>query len=327
MRYTILKKQDKLNLLKLTDNTKKVKELDIQLKTLIKSKNIKSLRQFQDTTQLYNFLHPQQEPEKTTYDILLNQIEKSDYQSKTKYDYTKFISKLKNYNESLNDSDKLIKFISDNYTLNSAIKVLNLIVNHHKNNEIKHKFFYNARDNIYKELKGNDKGEIFKGNGVQDYNKIIDNLDNTNWKLIFILLVNYPNLRISDYHSIKIKPDDKNIDNYITPDFKQIIFNKLVKVNTDNKDKITIDLKPQDQELFKKVLLDDYKYNYIHPNLKLDSFKKHLNRLSHKLFGIQPSAFRKLNYQDPKIKEGIKKLHDIAQKQNHSVKTSMQYYT
>ena len=52
-----------------------------------------------------------------------------------------------------------------------------------------------------------------------------------------------------------------------------------MKVNTENKDKITIDLKPQDQELFKKVLLEDYKYNYIHPNLKLDSFKKHLNRL------------------------------------------------
>lgn len=266
---------------------------------------------------------------KTPYEILLEQINNTEYKEKTKQEYIYIINRLKQYNETLNDIKNLMKFIKNKYTLNSSIKIINLVANYFKNiDEIKYKFFNNERNKIKDEIYKQDKSEVFKGNGIDDYNKIIDNLENNNWKLIFLLLINYPNLRISDYYSIKITPDDKKKDNYFTKNFTKIIFKHLVKENKNNKNNISIKLKTEHQKLFKEILTD-YQFNNLNLNLNVESFKKQLNRLSKKYFSISPSDFRKLIYKENiphGFKETYNKLEKIANNQNHNLKTSLQYY-
>ncbi len=266
---------------------------------------------------------------KTPYEILLNQINNANYKDKTKQEYIYIINRLNQYDKTLDDIKNLLKFIKENYTLNSSIKIINLIANYFKNiDEIKYNFFNNERNKIKEEIYKQDKSKVFKGNGINDYNKILDTLENNNWKLIFLLLINYPNLRISDYYSIKINPIDKKKDNYFTKNFTKIIFKHLVKENKNNKNNISIKLKPEHKKLFKEILTN-YEYNNLNLNLNIGSFKKQLNRLSKKYFSISPSDFRKLIYKEnvpSGFKEIYNKLEKIANNQNHNLKTSLQYY-
>ena len=127
---------------------------------------------------------------KTPHEILLEQINNADYKDKTKQEYIYIINRLNKYTGTLDDIKNLMKFIKNNYTLDSSIKIINLVANYFKNiDEIKYNFFNNERNKIKEEIYKQDKSEVFNGNGIDDYNKILDTLENNNWKLIFLLLI------------------------------------------------------------------------------------------------------------------------------------------
>ncbi len=316
MKFINLTKNDKLKLLKSIENSK-ITIINKNLKELLKSKNIKSLRKFQEINDLFNFLYPP--TQQNIYEILYdNVINNKKLNEKSTYDYKNFLKRMKDYNGGFNP-EEITKYIKNNYTQASAIKVLNVIVNYFQNNKEQHETFYKIRHTFYKDYHNTDKGLVFNNNTKDDYNKIIKNMNDNIYKLFFVLFVNYPNLRLQDYFNISLNEKD---DNFITKDYKKIIFNKLVKSDTTKK--ITIDLTPEHQELFKKILTD-FKYEYLHTNIKLDSFKKHINRMSKKLFNVKSiSLFRRLAYQENK--EQYKQLQNISHNQNHTIQNSINYY-
>lgn len=316
MKFINLSKNDKLKLLKSNENSK-ITIINKNLKELLKSKNIKSLRKFQDTNQLFNFLYPP--TQQNIYEILYdNVINNNKLNEKSLYDYKNFLKKMKDYTGDFNP-EEITKYIKNNYTQASAIKVLNVIINHFENDKTQHETFYKIRTEFNKDYQNTDKGLVFQNNTKDDYNKIINKMNDNIYKLFFILMINYPNVRLQDYFNISLNEKD---DNFITKDYKKIIFNKLVK--TDTTKKITIDLTPEHQELFKKILTD-FKYEYLHTNIKLDSFKKHINRMSKKIFDVKSiSLFRRLAYQENK--EQYKKLQNISHNQNHKIETAINFY-
>ena len=68
-------------------------------------------------------------------------------------------------------------------------------------------------------------------------------------------MINYENLRLSDYYTLKLKNISKAKDNYIDLIKNEIVFNHLVK--NEVKDKITIKLTWNEMELFKDILKDN----------------------------------------------------------------------
>ena len=141
MKYAILKKADKMNLLKITDKKIIVKELDKKLKELLKTKkNIKTLRKFNDVNDLLNFLQ-----EKTAFEIL-NEFN-------TIYSYKYIIPKIKNYTYKLENKKKLTEYLNNNFTESTKFKMYNILIKYFtENNNIESKeYYYNIRDKIIKE--------------------------------------------------------------------------------------------------------------------------------------------------------------------------------
>ena len=141
MKYAILKKADKMNLLKITDKKIFVKELDKKLKELLKTKkNIKTLRKFNDVNDLLNFLQ-----EKTAFEIL-NEFN-------TIYSYKYIIPKIKNYTYKLENTQKLTEYLNNHFTESTKFKMYNILIKYFtENNNIESKeYYYNIRDKIIKE--------------------------------------------------------------------------------------------------------------------------------------------------------------------------------
>lgn len=317
MKYLSLTKNDKLFLLGKTNNEKTtIKSLNLILKDLFKQNGIKTLRKFQNANEIFNKIYPAiQHP----YDILKNQVETNkDYKPKTKTDYIYFLKKVQNFTGTLNDTEKFSKFIQDNFTQSSAIKILNLLVNYYRinNNKALTDFYYQIRSDYYTKLKEHDKSDVFKGQKEEDYIGLLNTMNDDKYKLIFLLMIKYPSLRISDYHSLKIG----NGVNYISSDFKKVIFNKIVKVQIEKP--IVILLKEEDQYLFKKVIGNETGDNLF--DVSIGAYKKKMERLSKSVFNLIPHNFRRLSYL--KLKDQINDFKNISEKQGHSMKTANNFY-
>lgn len=319
MRFTQITKEQKLTLLKSTEINKKIKDINKELKDLLRSKGIKSLRKFNSFQELQNHLYPQV-VRINVHDILEEFIKKTYTNPKTKTWYINAINKIHDYIGGFDN--QLMDFIKQNYTISSQIKILNVLVNYFKNDKSKHQYWYDHRDKIYKEYINKDKSEVFNGNKKEDYEKILNKMENNNYKLVFSLMINHPSLRVSDYHTLKIRNYNEK-DNYIKNDFKQVIFNDLVKVKSK---KIIIDLLPDEQKLFKEVI-ENIKGDLLFSN-KLDTYQKNMVRISKREFKLIPHDFRKLHYQDVSedFKKEFNRVKSISDGQNHSIQIGMSYY-
>ena len=92
------------------------------------------------------------------YDLLFKSVEENTniQTDKTRKDYFGVLKKVRDhYKGNLNDVDGLTKFIHENYTKNRATKILNIVVNYFKNDNKKHRLFYDLRDKYYKEIQNN----------------------------------------------------------------------------------------------------------------------------------------------------------------------------
>lgn len=315
MKYVQLNIDDKLKLLKLPLDTKMKKgEINKSVKQLFLNNKIKTLKHFSNFNELYDYINS------TPYNILLNYINEN-YEGKTKYDYTNFIKKIQDYTGKLDKS--IMEFILKNYTLSSGIKVLNVIVNVFKNNQELYDFFYKERDNLYKKIKNEDKEKVFDGKSIEDFKKSLETFIDTEHKIVFSLMINHPSLRISDYHTLNIGGIGNN---YITKDFKQIVFNTIVK--TKIIEPIIINLTNEEQDLFKKIL--DYRLKKDNYNEKLfddispSSYSQQMNKFSKSHFGILAKDFRRLHYLE--LKEPLDKFNKISKNQGHTKRAATMYY-
>ena len=84
-------------------------------------------------------------------------------------------------------------------------------------------------------------------------------------------MINYENLRLSDYYTLKLKNTNKTKDNYIDLNKNEIVFNHFVK--NEVKDKITIKLKRNEIQLFKDIF-KDYPDERLFQNIQLNGYKK-----------------------------------------------------
>jgi hypothetical protein len=313
MRFVQLTKQQKQNLIKDTE-IKLVKNINIRLKQILKDHNIKTLRKINNYQELYNILYPT--PIKTTYEILMeeNKI--------TSYEYS--LSSLRNYNGNLTDKKELTEFLEK---INRSVrhKIYNVLVNYFEkeNNKELKDYYYNLRNNLFKEQQEVNKTEALPD---IDYQKKLDELPDTKYKLIFMLMLNYENLRLSDYYTIKLRNYNKTTDNYINKDYTEIVFNHIVK--TEIKRGITIKLTKAESKLFKDILKDNTD-DLLFSNIQLNGFKKGMNRIAKKHFDLKSvSLLRRLKYKElPEgSKEIVNKVMDIAKKQGHSITTANRFY-
>ena len=179
------------------------------------------------------------------------------------------------------------------------------------------------RNGLFKEQEETNTGEALPN---INYQEKLNTLSNNKYKLIFLLMINYENLRLSDYYTLKLKNINKSKDNYIDLNKNEIVFNHLVK--NEVKDKITIKLKRNEMELFKDILKDNTD-DRLFQNIQLNGYKKGMNRIAKKVFGLKSvSLLRRLKYKElPEgSKEILNKVMGIAHKQNHSVKIANRYY-
>lgn len=144
-------------------------------------------------------------------------------------------------------------------------------------------------------------------------------------KLIMILLIEYPALRLSDYTTIKIKGYKSKVDNYITKGCTKVVFNVFVKVQGKP---ITIKIRKEHRGLFKSII-SNIKGNILTGKLNVEALKKQISRLN-KSLGIPSGAsiYRRTTYTDvPKeFKEVYARIQEIAKNQNHTIQTAIQSY-
>lgn len=260
---------------------------------------------------------------------LLNDFVKNKYTNEnTKIKMISIIERFKKYNYSLNNTEKLKKFIEDKYTsFPVKIKLLNLLCNYFELETDQNKMVYDLLQKTREEYKMEDKGKVFGEKGIKEFNEIIDKMDDTFIKLYFILFVNYPNVRLNDYWSIKIDDFDTRKDNYLSKDCKFIKFNHLVK---EDNGEIKIKLKKEHTEIFKDIIKKDIVGDYLNNRMSLSGFSHKINKICKKVFGIKRiSLFRRLSYKEY-LEEGFKenfiKMMEISKGQNHNGKNIIGFY-
>jgi hypothetical protein len=136
-------------------------------------------------------------------------------------------------------------------------------------------------------------------------------------KLIFTLLLRYPNERVRDYYNLKWKDYDNGI----------IHFHDLVKSKTIKE--VKLKLKPQDKRLFDEAKKDNEVYIF-HKGISPDSFRKKLSIKVKEKLGIEngSSQFRRLfcvNYDDETWK-AVEEIVEKARQQNHTITSVLSYY-
>lgn len=241
----------------------------------------------------------------------------------TKKQYTLMLKKLeKIYNDDINDYENVMKAL-DSYSISSKKSTLAVLYKVTSNEKYKDEM-YKINEQLDKNQEEKEDFSIDIDNIIKKYNE----MELNSMKLLFMLAIFYPNVRVSDYHSIKIKSIHKKKDNYYSNGV--VVFNNVCKVN--NKEVITIELSEEHKQLFEKISNDSDSEFLFNQVIKAKSFSKSLSTFTNKYFGITGgfSTFRKMTYQrefNNEELDTVKKFVNVNMKQNHSPNTAIKYYT
>ncbi len=235
----------------------------------------------------------------------------SELTTKTKYNY---INALKRLTNDFNDIESIIKEVS---TFKQTIQktMYNALL------KIKEEQRYkDERDRIIKEM------DIIQEEKEQfniDYDKLVKKYKKikiaNSIKLIYTLLLFYPNQRREDYY--KLKWGDYNSEDGV------ITFKQLVKSKTTQE--LELKLSEEDKKIFDLWKSGDDKYIF-HNGVTLNCFGRMMREENEKTFGIKAgmSIYRKLisiKYKDEL--DNINNLIEFGKMQNHTLATILKYYT
>ncbi len=151
------------NQLDLIKESKRLQSFTIVLEIikLVGIEKVKEVIKLSD--ELFNFLNPIQ---KSVHEILLETINKTYTKNlKTRYDYTNFIKKVKDYTGKIDVN--IVDFIKNNYTSSSAIKVINVIINY------------------FKDINNQKQQDYFIKNILRDSSEVFNFIDNGMLGLVF----------------------------------------------------------------------------------------------------------------------------------------------
>ena len=207
-----------------------------------------------------------------------------------------------NFKGDLNNSREVIEY-SNSMNIHQKKALLSLMSVYH-NKEISDYTNELKKTNQTVNAKTLDNKEEVPVISQEMKQKVLDMQDGY-LKLIMILLIEYPALRLSDYTTIKIKGYKSKVDNYITKGCTKLYLMycwKSVKGN-----QLLIKIRKEHRGLFKSII-SNIKGNILTGKLNVEALKKQISRLN-KSLGIPSGAsiYRRTTYTrcSKRIQRGI----------------------
>jgi len=272
--------------------------------------------------------------ENTKFDEFLKDKELSE-KSKNQYNVLKNRLLGSNILESNNEEDYIKFFKEQEYwkTVSTIYKYLNITEKYLQFRNLKHdnlkKWLDELEDILKVEKKKNEKKEVENNNNLKKkFNDYKFENDNDYLCLGFIIYNLSPR---SDLMTLKCKDYNKDKDNYIDFENKQIVYNTLIKTNKTFKGELPRFLDIPDN-IFEKVKLRNNETYLISCDSKDRSnwFSKHISKLTSKVFGedISLTELRQSRENTENLKaKTSEEVIENAHSNGHKVKTSIENYS
>lgn len=232
------------------------------------------------------------------------------------------IAKLKDYNGKLEDVDALSAFIESSVRQSNLHNLYGQLIKYFRSvdNEPAAEIFYKKRsDALTSHSKSPKTLDISKYELLDRLNSI----PNSPYKLVVLLAVQFPALRLADYLKLRYGDATSNTKyNFIDAKYTSVTFNDFCKTSVCNR--IVHEFDKEFSSIVKSCLVG-VKKGYLFTD-KEPITRKNINLIA-KTIGLERfHDTRKVQYTNNRIREAIDTLQQVAHDQNHTVSSAIQSY-